>query len=165
MKINVGILTLSDKGSIGEREDISGNVIKEKVKEINGEVTAYKILPDEKDKIKNQLLIWCQPNSNIDLILTTGGTGFSKRDVTPDATLEVIDKPVPGIAEAIRYEGYKKVKKAILSRGVSGIKNNTLIINLPGSIKGVTESLEAIIEVIPHGIEILKGVTSECGQG
>ena len=161
--IKVGILTISDKGSKGEREDQSGKVIGEVVKEINGEVKYYQIIPDEKNIIQEEL-VKAVDKLHLDLILTTGGTGLAKRDVTPDATLEVIEKEVPGISEIIRSESFKKTDRAILSRGVAGIRKESLIINLPGSPKGVRESLEIILEALPHGIEILKGQATECGR-
>jgi molybdenum cofactor synthesis domain-containing protein len=161
--INVGILTISDKGSRGEREDLSGKVIEEVVKKINGEVKYYQIIPDEKDIIQEEL-IKAVDKLHLDLILTTGGTGLAKRDVTPDATLEVIEKEVPGISEIIRSESFKKTDRAIISRGVAGIRKESLIINLPGSPKGVRESLEIILDALPHGIEILKGQATECGR-
>ena len=161
--IKVGILTISDKGSRGEREDLSGKVIEEVVKKINGEVKYYQIIPDEKDIIQEEL-IKAVDKLHLDLILTTGGTGLAKRDVTPDATLEVIEKEVPGISEIIRSESFKKTNRAILSRGVAGVRKESLIINLPGSPKGVRESLEIILDALPHGIEILKGQATECGR-
>ena len=161
--IKVGILTISDKGSKGEREDLSGKVIGEVVKEINGEVKYYQIIPDEKNIIQEEL-VKAVDKLHLDLILTTGGTGLAKRDVTPDATLEVIEKEVPGISEIIRSESFKKTDRAILSRGVAGIRKKSLIINLPGSPKGVRESLKIILEALPHGIEILKGQVTECGR-
>lgn len=161
--IKVGILTISDKGSRGEREDLSGKVIEEVVKKINGEVKYYQIIPDEKDIIQEEL-IRAVDNLHLDLILTTGGTGLGKRDVTPDATLAIIEKEVPGISEIIRSESFKKTNRAILSRGVAGIRKESLIINLPGSPKGVKESLEIILDALPHGIEILKGQVTECGR-
>jgi len=161
--IKVGILTISDKGSRGEREDLSGKVIKEVVKRINGEVRYYKIIPDEKNIIQEEL-IKAVDKLHLDLILTTGGTGLGKRDVTPEATLAIIEKEVPGISEIIRSESFKKTNRAILSRGVAGIRKESLIINLPGSPKGVRESLEIVLEALPHGIEILKGQATECGR-
>ena len=161
--IKVGILTISDKGSKEEREDLSGKVIEEVVKKINGEVKYYQIIPDEKDIIQEEL-IKAVDELHLDLILTTGGTGLAKRDVTPDATLEVIEKEVSGISEIIRSESFKKTNRAILSRGVAGIRKESLIINLPGSPKGVRESLEIVLETLPHGIEILKGQAAECGR-
>jgi molybdopterin adenylyltransferase len=161
--IKVGILTISDKGSKGEREDLSGKVIEEVVKKISGEVKYYQIIPDEKDIIQEEL-IKAVDKLHLDLILTTGGTGFAKRDVTPEATLEVIEKEVSGISEIIRSESFKKTNRAILSRGVAGIRKESLIINLPGSPKGARESLEIVLEALTHGIEILKGQAAECGR-
>lgn len=157
-----GILVMSDKGSRGEREDLSGK----KIAEILGaqySIDYYEIVPDEKDLIADKLRHACDAAA-LDLIITSGGTGFSSRDVTPDATLEVIEKTVPGIPEAIRYYGLQKTPKAMLSRGVAGIRGKTLIINMPGSVKGVRESLEAILPALGHGLEILAGSTGECGQ-
>jgi len=161
--IKVGILTISDKGSRGEREDLSGKVIEEVVRKINGEVKYYQIIPDEKNIIQEEL-IKSVDKLHLDLILTTGGTGLAKRDVTPEATLAIIEKEVPGISEIIRSESFKKTNRAILSRGVAGIRKESLIINLPGSPKGVRESLEIALETLPHGIEILKGQATECGR-
>jgi len=161
--IKVGILTISDKGSRGEREDLSGKVIEEVIRKINGEVKYYQIIPDENDIIQEEL-IKAVDKLHLDLILTTGGTGLGKRDVTPEATLAIIEKEVPGISEIIRSESFKKTNRAILSRGVAGIRKESLIINLPGSPKGVRESLEIVLEALPHGIEILKGQTAECGR-
>lgn len=158
-KYKVAIITVSDKGSKGEREDKSGKVIEELLKPW-AKIAFYSIVPDEKEQIKMAIM---SNIDKVDLILTNGGTGLHPRDVTPDATLEIIDKEVSGIAEAIRWEGFKKTKKAILSRAVAGIKGKTLIINLPGSPKAVKESLEAILEVLPHAIDKLKGDPSECG--
>lgn len=158
--ITVAVLTLSDKGSKGEREDKSGPAIAEMLKGL-GEVKYYDILPDERDLIKNKLLEYVD---KVDLILTTGGTGLSPRDVTPEATLDVIDREIPGIAEAMRMEGLKKTDRAMLSRAVAGVKGQTLIINMPGSPKAVKEHIEVILDVIPHAIEKIKGDTKECGR-
>ncbi len=159
--ITVAVLTLSDKGSTGERDDASGLLIQELLKRIGAEVKSYDILPDEKDLIKEKLI---QFSAQVDLIITTGGTGLAPRDVTPDATLEIIEKEVPGIAEAMRLEGLKKTNRAMLSRAVAGVRGKCLIINLPGSPKAVRESLDAIIDVIPHAVEKLKGDPSECAR-
>ena len=161
--IKVGILTISDKGARGEREDQSGKLIEEIVKKIEGEVKYYQIIPDEKDIIQDEL-IKAVDGLHLDLILTTGGTGLGKRDVTPEATLVVIEKEVPGISEIIRSESFKQTNRTILSRGVAGIRKESLIINLPGSPKGVKESLEIILEALPHGIEIIKGQVNECAR-
>ena len=157
--ITVAVLTLSDKGSKGEREDLSGSLIKDMLKGIGAEVKYYEILPDEKELIKERLIEY---SGKTDLILTTGGTGLTPRDVTPDATLEVINKEVPGIAEAMRAEGFKKTTRSVLSRAVAGIKEKTLIINLPGNPKAVRENLEVILDAIPHAIEKIKGDPTEC---
>jgi len=159
--ITVAVFTISDKGSEGKREDVSGPLIIDILKPIGAEVKYYEILPDEKELIKDRLTQYC---GKVDLILTTGGTGLSPRDVTPDATLEVIDKEIPGISEIMRSEGFKKTSKSMLSRAVAGIKGETLIINLPGSPKAVRENLEVIVDAIPHAVEKLKGDTTECAE-
>ena len=157
--ITVAILTLSDKGSKGERVDASGPLIREMLKGIDARVDYLDILPDEKELIKEKLI---QYSKLVDLVLTTGGTGLSPRDVTPEATLEVIERQVPGIAEAMRIEGLKKTRRSMLSRAVAGVRGRTLIINLPGSPKAVKENIEIILEVLPHAIEKIKGDPSEC---
>jgi len=157
--ITVAVLTLSDKGSKGEREDASGPMIREMLKSIDAVVKYYDILPDEKELIKGKLIEY---GKLVDLVLTTGGTGLGPRDVTPEATIEVIEKQIPGIAEAMRIEGLKKTRRAMLSRAVAGVRGKTLIINLPGSPKAVKENLEIILDVLPHAIEKIKGDTSEC---
>ncbi|HEX8949982.1 MAG TPA: MogA/MoaB family molybdenum cofactor biosynthesis protein [Dissulfurispiraceae bacterium] len=158
--ITIAVLTLSDKGSRGEREDESGPVIAG-IFEGTAKVVHYDILPDEKDLIRERLLRYV---NEVDLILTTGGTGLSPRDVTPEATLEVIEREVPGIAEAMRMEGLKKTNRSMLSRAVAGVRGKTLIVNLPGSPKAVRENLEAIREVIPHAVEKIKGDQTECSR-
>ncbi len=158
--ITIAVLTLSDKGSRGERADQSGPLIAEIIKD-TGTVNYYDVLPDDREMIRKRLLEY---TGKVDLILTTGGTGLSPTDVTPDATLDVIDRQVPGIAEAMRMEGMKKTGRSMLSRAVAGVKGQTLIINLPGSPKAVKENLEAILDVIPHAIEKIKGDTRECAR-
>ncbi len=161
--IKVGIITMSDKGAKGEREDKSGAVIKETVAKIDGQVEYYKIIPDDFDVIKEQLLHCCDV-LKLDLVLTTGGTGLSPRDNTPEATLAVTEKQVPGIPEAMRRESMRHTPKAMLSRAAAGVRGQTLIINLPGSPKGVKECLEIILPVLPHGLEILSGRGGECAR-
>lgn len=158
--ITIAVLTLSDKGSRGERVDTSGPGIAEALKGI-GEVLYYDILPDERELIRNKLLEY---SGKVDLILTTGGTGLSPRDVTPEATLEVIEREIPGIAEAMRMEGLKKTRRSMLSRAVAGVRGQTLIINLPGSPSAVQENLAVILDVIPHAIEKIKGGDGECAR-
>ena len=159
--IKVAILTLSDKGSKGEREDLAGPLISEMITGIGATVEYYEVIPDEKDLIKKKLMDY---SKKVDLVLTTGGTGLSPRDVTPEATLEVIDKEIPGIAETMRSAGLEKTKRAMLSRAIAGVRGNTLIINMPGSPKAVKEGLEAIMDVIPHAIEKIKGSTADCAD-
>ena len=157
--IRVAVLTLSDKGSRGEREDLSGPAIREMIKQIGAVAEYYEIIPDEKALIKKKLIYY---SKKVDIIFTTGGTGLSPRDVTPEATIEVIDREIPGIAEAMRMEGLKKTRRAMLSRAVAGVRGNTLIINLPGSPKAIKEGLESIMEVIPHAVEKIKGSADDC---
>ena len=157
--ITAAVLTLSDKGSRGEREDLAGPLIREMIAVIGATVRYYEVIPDEKGLIKEKLIDY---SNKVDLVITTGGTGLSPRDVTPEATREVIDREIPGIAETMRSLGLKKTKRAMLSRAVAGVRGNTLIINLPGSPKAVREGLEAVMEVIPHAIEKIKGSTEDC---
>ena len=159
--ITVAILTLSDKGSRGEREDLSGPAIREMIEEIGGVVEYYEVIPDEREMIKEKLIEY---SKKADVILTTGGTGLSPRDVTPEATIEVIDREIPGMAEAMRSEGLKKTKRAMLSRAVAGVRDKCLIVNLPGSLKAVREGLEVVLEVIPHAVEKIKGSTEDCAR-
>ncbi len=161
--LRVAVITVSDRGYRKEREDRSGKYILQYFKEKGWQIADYEIVPDEKDMIEEKL-ISISDKGRADLIVTTGGTGFSQRDVTPEATDNVIEKKVPGFCEIIRIEGQKKTPRAILSRGVSGIRKKTLIINLPGSIKGVKDSLELIYRPLPHGIDILTGTDKECGR-
>jgi molybdenum cofactor synthesis domain-containing protein len=161
--IRTGILTISDKGSRGERIDGTGPAIKEKIEGNQYKVEYYKVVPDEIDIIAKELIYMCD-ELNLDLVLTNGGTGFSKRDVTPEATLMVIKKHTPGICEAMRQMSLAITPKAMLSRAIAGIRDNTLIINLPGSPKGAVENLEFVLPALPHGIEILNGTGGECAR-
>ena len=159
----VAIVCMSDKGSKGEREDISTQVIEKIILENGYKITKKVLIPDDFQKIKDSLIEICD-NNHADLILTTGGTGFSKRDVTPEATEEIIEKRVPGIPEAIRAYSLTITKRAMLSRATAGIRKDTLIINMPGSPKAVEESLTYIISELKHGLEILVGSASECAR-
>jgi molybdenum cofactor synthesis domain-containing protein len=158
MTIAVAILTISDRCSRGETEDKSGPLIAQLVKErLGADVKAAACVPDEREEISRTLISWCD-GGTVDLILTTGGTGFAPRDVTPEAMRNVIEREAPGLAEAMRRETAKITPHAMLSRAMAGIRRSTLIVNLPGSAKAVQENLEAILPALPHGIEILKGV-------
>lgn len=162
--LNFGILTISDKGSRGQRYDESGQTIKDRLSLLGSDVVKYEVVPDEMDIITSKLIEWAD-NGDMDVILTTGGTGLSTRDVTPEATLAAVDKVVPGLAETMRAETFKKTPFAILSRTVAGIRRGCLIINLPGSPKAVRECLEVVLPVIPHAMEIIKGEVTEHSAG
>ncbi len=153
-RYKLGILTSSDKGARGEREDTSGSAIRELLASL-AEVTEYEVVPDEADVIADRLRRWADELA-LDIIVTTGGTGLSPRDVTPEATLVVIERTVPGMAEAMRQEGLRHTPMAILSRAVVGVRGRTLIVNLPGSEKGVRENLAVLLPVLPHAIEMLQ---------
>lgn len=155
-KILAGVLTISDRGASGEREDKSGALLKETLKALGSEVVLYKLIPDDFSEIMKTLRNWSD-SGIINLILTTGGTGPSPRDVTPEATREILDKEMPGFAEMIRAEGAKKILRAYLSRGVAGIRGKTLIVNLPGSPRGAKDSLEIISPILEHAIEVMEG--------
>ena len=163
MVIRVGILTVSDKGSRGEREDTSAPAIRELVVGTGGEVSCYKVVPDERQEIAAVLAAWCD-EGGLDVVLTTGGTGLAARDVTPEATLDIAERLVPGIAEAMRAVGAQNTPMAMLSRGTAVVRAGTLIVNLPGSEKAVRESLAAIIGVLPHAGELLRGRTEHRGE-
>lgn len=160
-KFKAGIITVSDRCSKGIREDKSGPEIKRILEENGYEICALKIVSDDIDEIKAALLDMC---GRTELIITTGGTGLSPRDNTPEATMEIAEKNVPGISEAIRIKSMQITNRAILGRGVSVIRDNTLIINLPGSVKAVRESLEFIIDVLPHALSVLGGKVEDCGR-
>ena len=159
----VGILVISDRGWSGERPDKSGQVAKELISRLGVEVVKYEVVPDETEVISKQLREWSD-TVGLDLIVTSGGTGLSPRDVTPEATLAVIDKIIPGLTEAMRMATMKRKPEAILSRAVAGSRGKCLIVNLPGSPKAVKECLEVILPVLPHALEVLGGKTSECGH-
>ena len=162
MDIRTAIITLSDKGSAGEREDESGRIIREMIAEISASTVHYEVLPDEKARII-ETLTKLSDSGTIDLILTTGGTGVAPRDVTPESTLAVIDRRLPGMEEAMRAESLKKTPRAMISRAVAGTRKQTLIVNLPGSPRAVRENLAVVLPALSHAIEKIKGDPSECG--
>lgn len=157
------IITVSDRGYRGEREDKSGQAIRELLQGLEFEVIDYRIVPDERDHIR-KALIHAVDELGADLVLTTGGTGLSPRDVTPDATSEVIDKEVPGFAEAMRAESLKKTPHAMISRALCGVRRSSLILNLPGSPRAVIDHLKVTLPALPHALSKLKGDPSECGS-
>ena len=160
MKIRAGILIISDKGFRGEREDLSGKVIRELLGRLDSQVVKYDIIPDEMDIISHKLVDWADEGT-IDVIITAGGTGLSQRDVTPEATLAIVEKTVPGIGEAMRIRTLDKTPMAMLSRATAGVRGKCLIINLPGNPKAVRECLEVVLPAITHAVEIITGVVTE----
>ena len=157
-----GVLTISDKGSRGERHDESGRVVQTCLSAAGIDQKNYDIVPDEREAISAKLRDWA--DEGLDLVLTTGGTGLAPRDVTPEATLDVLDKEAPGFAEAMRRHSLDFTPMAMLSRATAGVRGRTLIINLPGSPKAVSECLEAIMPALPHALETLKGQAAECAR-
>jgi len=155
MPIRIGILTVSDRSSRGERRDESGPTLVNAVSQQGWQVIRTEILPDEIEKLMTTLIEWAE-SGEMDVILTTGGTGFSPRDVTPEATLAVIQRPTPGLSEAMRNTSLHLTPHAMLSRATSGIRARTLIVNLPGSPKGALENLAVLIPVLPHAIQLLR---------
>ena len=158
---SVGVLTLSDKGARGEREDLSGQTIRDTLGSEQYSFDAYAVIPDEREGIAATLKEWAD-EKGLDLIVTTGGTGLSPRDVTPEATKGVIDFEVDGMAEAMRMASMTKTPHAMLSRAVVGVRGRCLIVNLPGSPRGVRENLETLLPALPHGLAKLKGDPSDC---
>jgi molybdenum cofactor synthesis domain-containing protein len=163
MVIEAGVITISDRGSRGEREDLSGQEIITLLKDIGVVIAHTKIIPDEKEEIRDTL-IDCADRKRLALIITTGGTGVAPRDVTPDATREIIDKEVPGMAEAMRRASAAKTPHAMISRAVVGIRGTSLIVNLPGSPRAVRENLTVILPALKHAVEKIRGDDSECAS-
>jgi molybdenum cofactor synthesis domain-containing protein len=155
MSLRFGILTVSDRSARGERPDASGPVIHEAITAQGWLVVRQEIVPDEFVTLKDRLAAWCE-SGDMEIILTTGGTGFSPRDITPEATQAVVERTAPGIAEAMRAESLKITPHAMLSRAAAGIRNRTIIVNLPGSPKAALENLEIIISVLPHAVQLLR---------
>ena len=154
MTIRFGILTLSDRSAIGERADASGPALADIIRDQGWSVTKQAILPDDESAIRAALIEWADSGA-VDVILTSGGTGFAPRDITPEATRAIIEREAPGLAETMRAESLKKTPHAMLSRAVAGIRKRTLIINLPGSPKGAVENLQTILPVLPHAVQLL----------
>lgn len=152
----MGILTVSDRAARGEREDLGGPAIRECLAPLQPQVVKYEVVPDEPELISARLRHWAD-ELGLDLIVTTGGTGLSPRDHTPEATLAVVERLVPGLPEAMRRAGGETNPHALLSRGVAGIRRHTLIINLPGSPKGVRECLAVVLPALPHALQVLQG--------
>lgn len=161
MEYTAAVITVSDKGARGEREDTSGPALVKMLEEHGYTVTYTALVPDEIGDIQRELLL-CADEKRLCLVLTTGGTGFSRRDVTPEATEAILEKRAPGLAEAMRAESMRITPMGCLSRETAGIRGDTLIINLPGSRKASTENLAAVIEPVRHGIDILRGVSYDC---
>ncbi len=157
-----GVLTVSDKGSLGQRIDESGQVLKEALASLGAGGVEYAVVPDERPIISARLREWS--DAGLALVLTTGGTGLTPRDVTPEATLDVLDRVAPGFGEAMRAYGLKETPTAMLSRAVAGVRGKTLIINMPGSPRAVKECLEAILPALPHAIEMVTGQAFECAR-
>ncbi len=161
--MKAAILTLSDKGSRGERADASGPALEQWLAERDVETTRTAVIPDEADQISATLREWADSDA-FDLILTTGGTGVSPRDVTPEATMRILYRVIPGFGEVMRQKSLEKTPHAMISRAVAGIRGNTLIINLPGSPKGAIENLEAVWAAVPHAVSKIQGDQSECAS-
>lgn len=161
---SVGVLTISDKGSLGQRQDLSGPVIRERLTAAGNDVKKYEIVPDDKETIARTLAGWAD-GGEVDVIFTTGGTGLAARDVTPEATLAVVDREVPGFGEAMRMKSLEKTPTAVLSRATAGTRGKCLIINLPGSPKAVSECLDIVLSAVPHAVEIIRGEVTEHSPG
>jgi molybdenum cofactor synthesis domain-containing protein len=159
--MRAGILTLSDKGARGERTDLSGPALTEWLGRRGVETVAYEMIPDDSDQISVKLSEWADSGS-LDIILTTGGTGVSPRDVTPEATMKILERVIPGFGELMRFKSLAKTPSAAISRAVAGIRGRTLIINLPGSPKGAVENLEAVWDAVPHAVAKIQGDPSDC---
>lgn len=161
--MRVAIITLSDSGYAGQREDRSGPLIRAMAEEAGYEVVHTALLPDGVEPLAGELKRLCDGDL-ADLVLTTGGTGFSPTDLTPEATMSVVERPAPGIAEAMRWQSLQLTPRAMLSRAAAGIRGKTLIVNLPGSPKAVKECLEFILPSLGHGLEILRGTAGNCAR-
>ena len=157
-------MTVSDKGYAGEREDVSGPLLADLLRGMGAEIVRQTIVPDERPEIE-RVLTELSDEAHVDLVVTTGGTGLTPRDITPEATQAVIEREVPGLAEVLRFEGYRKTPLAVISRGVAGIRGRTLVVNLPGSPKAVREGMATLAPILPHAIKMVRGVHTEHAQG
>ncbi len=160
--LKAGVITASDRGAAGQREDVSGPLAMEMLKEAGYETAAYAVVPDDRAALSAKMIEMC--DAGITLIVTTGGTGFAPRDVTPEATRDIIEREVPGIPQAMMQYSLQITPRAMLSRAAAGIRGESLIVNLPGSPKAVRESLECILPSLQHGLEILTGQAGECAR-
>jgi molybdopterin adenylyltransferase len=158
--IRAAVVTISDKGYTGQREDVSGPVLADLVRQMGAEVVRQAVLPDERDEIVG-LLVTLADEMALDLVITTGGTGVTPRDVTPEATKAVIEREIPGLAEVLRFEGYRQTPLAVISRGVAGIRGKTLIVNLPGNPQAVREGMETLTPILPHAVQMIHGEDTE----
>ncbi|MGD2103851.1 MAG: MogA/MoaB family molybdenum cofactor biosynthesis protein [Anaerolineae bacterium] len=158
--IRAAVITISDKGYTGQREDVSGPVLADLVQDLGADVVRRNIVPDEREEIL-RLMVCLADEVGVDLIMTTGGTGVTPRDVTPEATRAAIEREMPGLAEALRFEGYRRTPLAVVSRGVAGIRGQTLIVNLPGNPNAVREGMETLSPILPHAIQMLRGEDTE----
>jgi molybdenum cofactor synthesis domain-containing protein len=158
--IRAAVVTISDKGYMGQREDASGPLLADLLREMGAEVVRRGIVPDEREEII-RLLIALADEMEVDLVMTTGGTGVTPRDVTPEATKAIIEREMPGLAEVLRFEGYRQTPLAVISRGVAGIRGRTLVVNLPGNPKAVREGMETLSPILPHAIQMIRGEDTE----
>lgn len=162
MLIRAAVITVSDSTFAGERVDRSGPAVEERLRQAGFEVALRSVVPDERGQIRDEL-VRLSASDDVDVILTTGGTGVALRDVTPEATRDAIDREIPGLGEHMRAEGLKFTSKSMLSRGIAGTRGRVLIINLPGSPRGAVQSLDAIVELLPHAVQLLHGDTAHPG--
>lgn len=161
-RFSFGVLTMSDKGALGEREDTSGPLLQQILTDEGYRQKDYAVIPDQVKRIKETLIAWVD-EEEVDLIVTTGGTGVAPTDVTPEAMVDVIDKEIPGMAEAMRAESLKKTPNAVLSRGMAGIRGKSLIVNLPGSENAARENIAVLLPSLAHALDKIQGGTSDCG--
>jgi molybdenum cofactor synthesis domain-containing protein len=160
MKFRAGVVTISDKGFAGQREDLSGPLLVQLLQDIGAQAVVRTIVPDEPEQIQETLIHYADEEA-VDVVVTTGGTGLTPRDQTPEATRAVIEREVPGLAEVLRFEGHRKTPLAVISRGVAGIRGRTLIVNLPGSPRAVREGMETLAPILPHAVRMARGEDTE----